>query len=113
MTCRVVAGRLLPLWCAIVLPACGASRVPPVPPDSPFYDGSLPAHDAAMRHYLMLRDSSALDLLLESGPKDALIKQLNAGIFLHRLGRFAESSALRASLKSDIPRASAKTSQHF
>ena len=92
MTCRVVAGRLLLLWCAIALQACGASRVPPVPPDSPFYDGSLPAHDAAMRHYLMLRDSTALDLLLESGPKDALIKQLNAGIFLHRLGRFAESN---------------------
>ena len=93
MTCRAVVGRLWPLWCVIALQAaCGASRVPPVPPDSPFYDGSLPEHDAAMRHYLMLGDSSALDPLLDSGPKDALIKQLNAGIFLHRLGRFAESN---------------------
>ncbi len=92
MTYRVVAGRLLFLATLLALHACGASRVPPVPPDSPFYGGSLPSHDAAMRHYLTLRDSSALGPLLASGPKDDLLKQLNAGLFLHRLGRFAESN---------------------
>jgi hypothetical protein len=76
----------------LVLLACGPSRVPPVPPESPFVGGSLPAHDAALRHYVTLRDSSALGPLLESGPKDALIRQLTAGLFLHRLDRYAESN---------------------
>ena len=92
MAYRVVAGRLLFLSTLIALHACGASRVPPVPPDSPFYGSSLPPHDAAMRHYLTLRDSSALDQLLASGPRDELIKRLNAGLFLHRLGRYTESN---------------------
>lgn len=93
---RVVVGRgrgqLLVLVVGLVLQACGPSRVPPVPPESPFLGGSLPSHDAALRHYVVLRDSSALGPLLESGPKDALIRQLSAGLFLHRLGRFAASN---------------------
>ena len=93
MTRRVVVGRLPALLIGLALPACGPSRVPPVPPESPFYGGSLPSHDAALRHYVTIRDSSALSPLLESGPKDALVRQLSAGLFLHRLGRFAESNA--------------------
>ena len=91
---RVVVGwgQLLFLVVGLVLQACGPSRVPPVPPESPFLGGSLPSHDAALRHYVVLLDSSALGALLESGPKDALIHQLNAGLFLHRLGRFAASN---------------------
>ena len=91
---RVVVGwgQLLVLVVGLVLQACVPSRVPPVPPESPFHGGSLPSHDAALRHYVTLRDSSALGPLLESGPKDALIRQLNAGLFLHRLGRFAASN---------------------
>ena len=85
-------GQLLVLVVGLVLQACGPSRVPPVPPESPFLGGSLPSHDAALRHYVVLLDSSALGALLESGPKDALIHQLNAGLFLHRLGRFAASN---------------------
>ena len=96
MTGMVVVGRwrLPVLVVGLVLQACGASRVPPppVPAESPFLGGSLPSHDAALRHYVVLRDSSALGPLLESGPKDALIHQLNAGLFLHRLGRFAASN---------------------
>ncbi len=83
---------MLVLVMGLALQACAQSRVPPVPPESPFYGGSLPSHDAALRHYVTLRDSSALGPLLESGPKDALIRQLSAGLFLHRLGRFAASN---------------------
>lgn len=83
---------MLVLVMGLALQACAPSRVPPVPPESPFYGGSLPSHDAALRHYVALRDSSALGPLLESGPKDALIRRLSEGLFLHRLGRFAASN---------------------
>jgi hypothetical protein len=76
----------------LVILGCGQSPVPAIPPESPFHGGSLPRHDAALRHYVTMRDSTALDPLLESGPKDVLIRQLTAGLFLHRLGRYAESN---------------------
>ena len=92
MTTRVVAVRWLLVTFYVPLWACAGSHVPPVPPESPFFGGSLTSHDASLRHYMTLRDSSALRPLLESGPKDELIKQLNAGLFLRRLGRFGESN---------------------
>ena len=55
MTAKVVA------VVGLVLLGCGPSRVPPpVPPESPFYGGSLPRYDAALRHYVAMRDSTAL-----------------------------------------------------
>ena len=96
MTGKAVVGRgwSFILVVGLLLQGCGQSHpVPPVPPESPFYGRSLPSHDAALRHYLTAGDSSALDPLLESGPKDALIRQLSTGLFLHRLGRFEESNA--------------------
>ncbi len=94
MTSKVVVGRLFILVVGLVLQGCRPSNpVPPVPPESPFHGRSLPSHDAALRHYLTLGDSNALGPLLESGPKDALIRQLSTGLFLHRLGRFEASNA--------------------
>lgn len=71
---------------------CATNPVPAVPPDSPFYGGSLPSYDASLRHYITIRDSTALPALRESGPKDELIRELNTGLFLRRLGRFEESN---------------------
>ncbi|MCH6546900.1 MAG: hypothetical protein IH798_00505 [Gemmatimonadetes bacterium] len=94
MTAKVVVGRSLILVVGLVLQGCRPSNpVPPVPPESPFYGRSLSSHDAALRHYLTLGDSNALVPLLDSGPKDALIRHLSTGLFLHRLGRFEESNA--------------------
>ncbi|MFQ5705473.1 MAG: hypothetical protein ACE5HT_15825 [Gemmatimonadales bacterium] len=100
MTGRVVVGRVACVALAVIVSACAANRAPPppVPIDSPFYGNrSLSPYDAALRHYLTLRDSTALPLLLRSGPKDALIRKLNEGLFLHRLGRYrASNEALQA-----------------
>ena len=92
MTPTRVVGRvaLASLW--LVWLGCAANPVPPVPPDSPFYGSSLSSYDASLRHYLTLRDSTALPMLREGGPKDELVRELNAGLFLRRLGRFEESN---------------------
>ena len=41
---------------------------------------------------MTLRDSTALPLLMKSGPRDQLIRKLNEGLFLHRLGHYRESN---------------------
>ncbi len=92
MTHRRVVGRTALVSLGLVLLGCAANPVPPVPPDSPFYGSSLSSYDASLRHYITMGDSTALPMLREGGPKDELVRELNAGLFLRRLGRYEESN---------------------
>lgn len=75
---------------------CFGSKHVDLPPSSPYARSSLTAYDAALRHYVVLRDSLALDRIQAAGPKDRLVRLLNRGLYLHRLGRYEESNlALR------------------
>ena len=80
----------------VVLSGCagagaGAS-LPPVPAASPFASGTLSAYDAALRHYLVGRDSAALGDVLGAGPKDALLRAMQHGLVLRRFGEFERSN---------------------
>jgi len=64
-----------------------------VPPNSPFASRTLGAYDAALRHYVVAGDSTALATIVRSGTQDSLIRLLSGGLYLHRLGRYEESNA--------------------
>ncbi len=80
---------LMPLLVA----ACGRNPQLDIPPDSPFTSRSISRYDAALRHYVVAGDSTMLDRIEEAGPADRLVRFLNRGLYLHRLGRFAESNS--------------------
>lgn len=76
----------------VLLSGCGGAMLPPVPALSPFAGGTLSAYDAALRHYLVGRDSAALGAVLQAGPKDALLRAMQRGLVLRRLGEFERSN---------------------
>lgn len=63
-----------------------------MPPSSPFYGSSLPPYDAVVRHYLLNPSEGGLDALRAAAPKDDVVRLLNVGLLLHRLGRYVESN---------------------
>jgi hypothetical protein len=68
-----------------------------IPPDSPFASRSLSNYDAALRHYVVAGDTTALDRIEQAGRVDELVRLLNRGLYLHRLGQYEESNtALQA-----------------
>ncbi len=70
---------------------CGKPEVR-VPPASPYASRSLSQYDAALRHYVVAGDSTVLDAIERSGPEDRLVRLLNRGLYLHRLGRYEASN---------------------
>jgi hypothetical protein len=53
----------------------------------------LPPYDAAVRHYLLNPDDRGLAEIRDHGPDDEVVRLVNEGLFLRRLGRFEESNA--------------------
>ena len=72
--------------------ACGRT-VAALPETSPFYGGSLTPYDALVRHHLLDPDDIGLASLREAGPRDEVVRLMNEGLFLHRMGRYRESNA--------------------
>ena len=64
-----------------------------IPETSPFFGTSLPEYDAALRYYLTPPDPAGLALIEQAGPKDELVRLVNEGLFLHRLGQYQDSNA--------------------
>jgi hypothetical protein len=71
---------------------CAGNKQVDIPPDSPFASRSLSNYDAALRHYVVAGDTAALDRIEQAGPGDELVRLLNRGLYLHRLGRYEESN---------------------
>jgi hypothetical protein len=63
-----------------------------VPPTSPFYGTSLPPYDAVVRHHLLDPSDEGLRAVRDAAPEDDVIRLLNTGLMLHRLGRYEESN---------------------
>lgn len=76
----------------VALFAC-AGRPLVVPPGSPYAVEGLSAYDAALRHAAATRDTSAPDRIAAAGPRDRLVRALNRGLLLHRVGEPAASNA--------------------
>jgi hypothetical protein len=79
---------------AAILALSGCTRVslPPVPATSPFAGGTLSGYDASLRHYLVARDSLGIWGVLDAGPKDALLREMQKGLVLRRLGSLRQSN---------------------
>jgi hypothetical protein len=88
---------------AVALAGCaGGGRFPARPPadalpaGSPLRSETLAPGDAWLRHYLMAGHPDSALRMLEAprtAPRDALIRDLQRGLVLHQLGRWAESNA--------------------
>lgn len=83
--------RRWPAGVLVLLVACGGGRVT-LPPASPYARSPLSDYDAALRHYVAIGDTTALERIERAGPKDRLVRLLNRGLYLHRIGRHHESS---------------------
>lgn len=77
----------------VLLTGCARASLPPLPPASPFAGGTLSDYDAALRHYLVVRDSTALAAVLLAGPKDSLLRAMQNGLVLRRLREYERSNA--------------------
>jgi len=76
----------------LALSGCAHLSLPPVPATSPFAGGTLSPYDAALRHYLVAQDSVDLWRVLEAGPKDALLREMQRGLILRRFGNLQQSN---------------------
>jgi hypothetical protein len=76
-----------------VLTGCTRAPLPPVPPESPFAGGTLSEYDAALRHYLVAQDTTAVAATVRAGPKDSLLRTMQMGLVLHRFGEYERSNA--------------------
>jgi hypothetical protein len=76
----------------VVLTGCARASLPPVPAASPFAGGTLSHYDAALRHYLVSPDSTALAAVLQTGPKDSLLRTMQRGLVLRRFGEYERSN---------------------
>jgi len=92
MTMRHAAIRWGITAALVVLTGCARAPLPPVPPESPFAVGTLSEYDAALRHYLVSRDSTALAAVVRAGPKDSLLRTMQTGLVLHRFGDYERSN---------------------
>jgi hypothetical protein len=98
MAVRPLRGSKLPVVFTLVLGAllsagCGGGGSLRLPETSPFFWTSLPEYDAALRHYLTPPDPAGLALIQQEGPKDEVVRLVNEGLFLHRLGQYEASNA--------------------
>ena len=75
---------------AVALVGCAARAE--VPASSPFYGSSLPPYDALVRHHLLDPSDRGVEALAKVPPRDEVVRLLNVGLLLHRLGRYAESN---------------------
>lgn len=82
--------RALVLSLGLVFGACGGG--PRVPETSPFYGTSLSPYDQSVRHYLLEPDESGIAALRGAAPRDEVVRLMNEGLLLHRIGRFEESN---------------------
>lgn len=73
------------------LAAC-APKIAEVPATSPFRGSTLPPYDALVRHNLLDPSEGGLDAIEHAGGIDEVVRKLNEGLYLHRLGRYEESN---------------------
>ena len=77
---------------AVVLAFAGCAGHVEVPESSPFRGSTLPPYDALVRHNLLDPTTQGLELIREEAPDDDVVRLMNEGLFLHRMGRYEESN---------------------
>jgi len=63
-----------------------------LPPNSPFLGSALPPYDGLVRHYLLAPSDEGLEAVRDAAPDDEVVRLMNEGLLLHRLGRYEESN---------------------
>lgn len=86
--------RRRPLWFAVGLivavGACAGSIN--LPPGSPFLGSALPPYDGLVRHHLLNPTESGFEDVRAAAPDDDVVRLMNEGLLLHRLGRYEDSN---------------------
>jgi hypothetical protein len=86
------ARAILILATALAFGCASGGREFEVPLASPYHNSAIEPYDAALRHYVVAGDTAAIDRIQRKGPGDELVRLLNRGLYLHRIGKYQESN---------------------